>query len=190
MERIRQENNVNLPNALTILRLLLLPVFAWQYLEGKVVAALGIYLAVQASDLLDGFLARRWNQITSFGKLMDPLADKLMLLTALICFGVKKQVSWAVIALVLSKEVLMIAGGVYALRKKIVVAALWIGKIATGLFAAAVVAILINNTTLALGVLPAALLYAAVAVTLGAFVVYVRNLQKELRSQKEAAQQK
>lgn len=190
VEKIRQENNINLPNALTILRLLLLPVFAWQYLGGNIMASLGIYLVVQASDLLDGFLARRWNQITSFGKLMDPLADKLMLLTALICFGIEKQVSWSVIALVLGKELLMIVGGVYALRKKIVVSALWIGKIATGLFAAAVVAILINNTTQALGVLPEVLLYAAVAVTLAAFSVYVRNLQKELRLQKEAAGQK
>ncbi len=140
-----------------------------------------VYVVVQLSDLLDGFIARRWDLITSFGKLMDPLADKLMLLTVLVCFGVRGKVPWWVIGLVLGKEALMIIGGAFALHKKIVVSAQWVGKIATGLFAAAVIGFLLNNETNWLGNLPMALLYAAVMVTLAAFAFYVRNLWRSLR---------
>ena len=185
MEKIRRENNWNIPNALTVLRLLLLPVFAWRYLIGDNSGALVVYLVVQVSDLLDGFIARKWRQITSFGKLMDPLADKLMLLTALICFGVRGKLAWWVVTLILGKEALMIAGGAFALRKKIVVSARWIGKVATGLFAAAVIGMLINNEAAVLGVLPQALLYAAVAVTLAALCTYAHNLLRKLREAKE-----
>ncbi len=184
MEKIRREKNWNIPNALTILRLVLLPVYVWRYLAGDMIGALVVYLVVQVSDLLDGYIARHWNQVTDFGKLMDPLADKLMLLTVLICFGVRGKLEWWVIALVLGKEALMIVGGVYALRKKIVVAALKIGKVATGLFALAVVGILINNEYGILGVLPQVLLYAAVAVTLGALGVYIRNLRNVMDGRK------
>lgn len=176
MEKIRQENNWNIPNALTMLRLILLPVFAWRYLAGDTYGALAVYVAVQVSDLLDGFIARRWNLITSFGKLMDPLADKLMLLTVLICFGVRGKVPWWVIGLILGKELLMIIGGAFALHKKIVVSALWVGKVATLLFAATVIGYLINTEAPVLGALPTVLLYAAVAMTLVAFGVYARNM--------------
>ena len=185
MEKIRQEKNLNVPNMLTILRFLLLPVFVWKYLDGSVTAALVVYVVVQLSDLLDGYIARRWNLITEFGKLMDPLADKFMLLAVLICFGIKEQIPWWVIGLVLGKEALMIVGGIFALRRKIVVAALRIGKIATGVFALAVVGMLINNQTDALGIVPTALLYLAVAITFWALVVYIRNLQRVLSMRKE-----
>ena len=190
MEKIRQERNVNIPNALTLLRLLLLPVYAWRYLVGDIPGALAVCAIVIASDMLDGFLARRLNQITALGKLMDPLADKLLLLTALICFGLRGELEWWVIALMLGKETLMIVGGVYALRKKIVVASLWIGKLATGLFAVAVLGKLINHRwpTPALSTAADVLLYAAVAVTFAALAVYMRNLQRVINSAENSAE--
>jgi len=183
MEKIRQERNVNVPNALTLLRILLLPVYIWLYLAGNIPGTLAVCAAVFATDMLDGFVARRWNQITTLGKLLDPLADKLLLLTVLICFGISGELEWWVIALVLGKELLMIAGGAYALRKKIVVSALWIGKTATGLFAVAVLGKLINHRwpAPALDAAAGALLYAAVAVTLAALAVYIRNLHRVMR---------
>ena len=188
MEKIRQEKNVNVPNALTLLRLLVLPVYAWRYLAGDMVGALAVCAVVFITDMLDGFIARRFNQVTTLGKLMDPLADKLLLLTALICFGLRGEVPWWAIVPVLAKEGLMIAGGVYALRKKIVVGALWIGKLATGLFALAVVGKLVHNRwpVEALGIAADTLLYAAVAVTFGALAVYMRGLFKTMREQKAA----
>ena len=184
MEKIRQERNINVPNALTLLRILLLPVYAWRYLAGDIPGALAVCAAVFATDMLDGFFARRLNQITTLGKLLDPVADKLLLLTALICFGLRGELAWWVIALMLGKEALMIAGGIYALRKKIVVAALWIGKVATGLFAAAVLGKLIDHRwpTPALGIAADVALYAAVAVTFAALAVYTRNLRRMMNS--------
>ena len=74
---------LNLPNILTILRMCLIPVFAVLYYNNMQPAALLVYLIAGATDILDGYLARKWNQITSFGKLMDPLADKFMVIGAM-----------------------------------------------------------------------------------------------------------
>jgi len=187
MEKIRQERNLNIPNALTLLRILLLPVYVWRYLAGDIPGALIVCAVVCVSDMLDGYIARRFNQITSLGKLVDPLADKLLLLTALICFGLRGQVEWWVIALILGKEGLMIVGGLFALRNKIVVAALWIGKVTTGLFALAVLGKLIHHRwpTPALGITADVLLYAAVVMTFGAFIVYMRNLQRVMKDKEQ-----
>ncbi|MCL2811610.1 MAG: CDP-alcohol phosphatidyltransferase family protein [Clostridia bacterium] len=183
MEKIRHERNVNIPNALTLMRILLLPVYAWRYLADDIPGALAVCAAVCISDMLDGLIARRFNQITTLGKLVDPLADKLLLLTALICFGIRGRLEWWVIALVLGKEALMVAGGVYALRKKIVVGALWIGKVATGLFALAVLGKLINHRwpITALGTTANVLLYTAVGITFVALAVYIRNLRRVMK---------
>jgi CDP-diacylglycerol--glycerol-3-phosphate 3-phosphatidyltransferase len=188
MEKIREERNVNIPNALTLLRILLLPIYAWRYLAGDIPGALAVCAAVFATELLDGFFARRLNQITTLGKLLDPVADKLLLLTGLVCFGLRGQLEWWVIGLMLGKETLMIAGGIYALRKKIVVAALWIGKVATGLFALAVLGRLIDHwrPMPALSIAADVVLYAAVAVTFAALVVYARNLRRVMNDARNA----
>jgi len=186
LEKIRQENNWNIPNMLTVLRLLLLPVFAWRYLAGDMPWAWAVCGVVVVSDLLDGFLARRLKQITSFGKLIDPLADKLGLLTALVCFGARGKLPWWVIALVLGKEALMIAGGVYALRKQVVVAAKGIGKAATGLFALAVAGKLIDGGPPELHGAIDVLLYVAVAMAFAALAVYTRNFFRVMGERKNA----
>ena len=74
---------MNIPNLLTILRLLLIPVFYSLYQKDMYGSALLVFLIASFSDFLDGYLARKWNQITNFGKLADPVADKVMVLTAL-----------------------------------------------------------------------------------------------------------
>ena len=171
MKIIKQEQNFNVPNALTMLRIVLLPAYIWHFWHDNLTAALVVFLIAQLSDLLDGFLARRWNQITYFGKLVDPLADKLTQLTVLLCFGFKRLAPWWVIGLVMGKEALMIVGGIWALRKKIVVAAMGIGKVSTALFAAAVVLTLLQWKPA-----DAIVLYAAVAVSMGALGVYSANM--------------
>ena len=76
---------MNIPNLLTIVRMVLIPVFAGLYAAGRPVAALCVYVAACITDAVDGYLARRWNEVTAFGKLMDPLADKLLQLTMMGC---------------------------------------------------------------------------------------------------------
>ena len=66
------------PNTLTLMRLAAVPVFAWLMLQGRLTAAMWLFLVAEATDLLDGFIARRFNVMTVFGRIADPAADKLM----------------------------------------------------------------------------------------------------------------
>ncbi|WP_373048496.1 CDP-alcohol phosphatidyltransferase family protein [Vulgatibacter sp.] len=75
---------MNLPNAISLVRLLLVPVFAWLHLRGEPLAALVVFVAAAISDGIDGFLARALDQRTALGAILDPIADKLLGLTALV----------------------------------------------------------------------------------------------------------
>lgn len=104
---------MNLPNILTILRFVLVPVFAaifLSHLKYNYLIALSIFLLSGLTDVLDGFIARRYNMITQFGKLFDPLADKLMILTVLWCLVLKEYIPSWVFYIVLAKEIFMILG--------------------------------------------------------------------------------
>lgn len=90
----QQVSNINLPNALTVLRIILVPVFAWVYLLGAHWWALAIFLFAAVTDQLDGHLARKWNLITDFGRLADPLADKALTLTAFVLLSIGYQSPW------------------------------------------------------------------------------------------------
>ena len=122
---------MNLPNALTVLRMALVPVFALLYAQGEHRWALVVYVAAALTDALDGYLARRLNQITDFGKLCDPMADKLMQLTMLACLAQTRHVSWWVLGFLLVKELYLVVGSVVLLKRKVVVYANRLGKAAT-----------------------------------------------------------
>ena len=98
---------MNLPNTLTILRVIMIPFFVF-FMIGDVTnadnyIALAIFIAASLTDTLDGYLARKNNQVTNFGKFMDPLADKLLVCAALICLmDLEKLPSWIVIIIILS----------------------------------------------------------------------------------------
>lgn len=129
----------HIPNILTCLRLAMVAAFVFFFVKHQYVVCLALYIAAFLTDVLDGFLARRFNWVSNFGKLMDPLADKLMLLAALAClFAVGKFPIYLLIALVV-KELLMVIGSSIVLKKKkvAVYADVW-GKVATGLFFASI----------------------------------------------------
>lgn len=121
---------VNLPNALTLIRLLLIPVFIHLMNIGQMKTALAVFVAASLTDILDGWIARKYNLITDFGKLFDPLADKLMVLSLLIMLAVKGIAPLSAIIVLLVKETIMMIGGVLLLKKNLVVHAEKIGKIA------------------------------------------------------------
>ena len=172
-----------IPNVLTMLRLILVPVFAVLFFRGFRKASLAVFLAASLTDLLDGYLARRLNQITDFGKLFDPLADKLMVLTALICQGVAGVFPWAAILLVAGKEALMVMGGAYMLKKGIVVYANYLGKSATVAFIAALVLAFFHDE-LAAAALPLdrILLWVSVALAYAALILYAFRAWQQLRA--------
>ncbi len=134
----------NVPNILTLIRLLAIPVLAYLILAGDDynTVAFVLFAAIWLTDMLDGMIARRFNQITEFGKLFDPLADKLFqFTTAVMMFLVHKLPLWVPL-IIFFKELLMVAGSTLLLRKnKTVVFAEWYGKIGTILFVAAFAAL-------------------------------------------------
>ena len=119
-----------IPNVLTIIRIILIPVFVVLFFKGYKMAALGVFCAASLTDMLDGYLARKLNQITDFGKLFDPLADKLMVLTAMVCQGIDGVFPWIAIMIVAAKELVMVLGGMYMLSRNIVVYSNYVGKTA------------------------------------------------------------
>ena len=110
----------NVPNVLTMLRLVLIPVFVALYCTGHEKWALITFLVASFTDFLDGYLARKHNQITAFGKLMDPLADKVMVVTALLCQTLSGIVPWAAFVIVMLKELMMVLGGAFMLKRDVV----------------------------------------------------------------------
>lgn len=134
MERIHKEDVLNIPNLLTISRIALLPLIVRCFQSGNVLGTLIIYLIAMLTDAADGLIARRMNQITALGKLLDPIADKLCLLTLLMLFAADGQIPPWLVNLMIMKEAILILGSVAALRMGIVVSALPVGKIATFTF--------------------------------------------------------
>ncbi|MBQ2253148.1 MAG: CDP-alcohol phosphatidyltransferase family protein [Clostridia bacterium] len=131
-----------IPNYLSLLRLLLVPVYLWIFHSGMTALAAVILIVCAATDALDGHLASKNNWITDLGKLLDPLADKLASLGALISLSIAELLPWWITSLAILKEVVMIVGASFLLgKRKIVVASVWYGKLATVLFYVVVLAL-------------------------------------------------
>lgn len=129
---------MNTPNKLTCLRVILIPVFMFFYMMkgsgiGYLCAAIAVFVAAALTDQLDGYLARKNNQVTTFGKLMDPLADKILIMAALICFvqyDVKYINSWVVV-IILARELIVSGVRMIAMGENTVIAASIWGKAKT-----------------------------------------------------------
>ncbi|MBP7073288.1 MAG: CDP-alcohol phosphatidyltransferase family protein [Clostridia bacterium] len=136
---------MNIPNALTIFRLILIPGFVYYYFSSMPNGdriAIVLFAAAGVTDILDGFIARRCNLITRLGTVLDPLADKLMLLTVLISVTMKNQISFWIIIVVAIKETLLILGAITLFNDHdIVVPANRFGKLSTIAFYIAIIAV-------------------------------------------------
>ena len=118
-------------NKITLLRIALIPVFlVLAYLDYRW-PALIVFILASLSDLLDGYIARHYHQITNFGKFMDPLADKMLVLAAMCFFVEKGQMPGWVMALVLFREFAVSGLRLVAAEQNRVIAAAWSGKVKT-----------------------------------------------------------
>ena len=121
-------------NTLTILRVLMIPVFLvvlyWGF-PGCRYVALGIYIVACLTDLLDGYIARHYNQISDFGKFMDPLADKMLVMAAMCYFVECGQMPGWCLAIVLLREFAVSGMRLVAVEQGRVIAAAWSGKVKT-----------------------------------------------------------
>ena len=96
------------PNVLSMLRLLLVPVFLLLIVQGRYVAALVVLVIASFTDLLDGFIARHFNQVTRLGQLLDPAADRLYIFAALIGLAAQGLVPWWIVTVIILRDVLLI----------------------------------------------------------------------------------
>ncbi|MER3386786.1 MAG: CDP-alcohol phosphatidyltransferase family protein [Microcella pacifica] len=103
---------VTIPNALSTVRLLLVPVFLALVLTGQDLAALVVIIVSSATDYLDGIIARRFGQITKLGQLLDPAADRLFIFAAVIALAVREVVPWWVVIVIVGRDVLLAVLGV------------------------------------------------------------------------------
>ena len=171
----------NIPNALTMLRLILIPVFVWLFWKVDRKAALVVFIVASLTDMLDGMLARKLNQITDFGKLFDPLADKLMVITALVCQGLAGVLPWSAIAIVACKELMMLLGGAFMLSRNVVVYANYAGKTAQVFFIASLILSFFHEELAARGVrLDLILLWISVGLSIVAMITYIAGAVKSL----------
>ena len=171
--------NMNLPNKLTILRVLMIPlfiVFMLTNLGGEAHNEIAgvIFILASITDTLDGFLARKYNLITVFGKFMDPLADKLLVCSALICLvDLHRIPSWVVIVII-AREFFISGFRLIAAEKGTVIAAGWWGKVKT-VVQMVMVILLVFDLGGPFAVLEQVLIYAALALTVISLVDYMRK---------------
>ena len=176
------------PNVLTMLRMALIPVYWVLMSQGKMIPALCVYIGASLTDLADGYIARKYNQITDVGKLMDPLADKLMVLSVMLSMILPMGGRGAILPLwpfivVLLKELLMVLGGLFMLKKGIVVYSAVIGKAAQFVMVLSLICAFFYEYFDAAG-LPVYLwlLYLAVGLTICALVYYGIQAWKQLKN--------
>ena len=174
---------MNIPNTLTLFRIALIPVFvimfylpfSWSFLASAVV-----FVLAAVTDWLDGYLARRLDQSTSFGAFLDPVADKLMVVIAIVLLVTEQKTAWFTIPalVVVGREILVSAlrEWMAEIGKRTSVAVSWVGKVKTFVQMLAIITLLAvdpdkGGLWLALGYI---LFYAAAALTLWSAVLYVR----------------
>ena len=185
------KHNFNVPNVLTIIRLLLVPVYIVLFSAGEKYAALTVFLLASFTDLLDGRIARKYNLITDFGKLMDPLADKIMVLTAMFSMAIGNRrilpvIPWAAVVILLAKELYMVWGAARLYKKGIVAYSSMIGKVAQCAFIAGLVSVFFHDwfAVICEGwfmTLDVMLIWIAVILTLCAMVRYNNHYRREAR---------
>lgn len=129
----------HIPNALTILRFILIPFIILYIAKDKYIEAF-IFLTLSGlTDVLDGIIARKFNFITNFGKLIDPLADKATQVSILVTLALKDIIPMWILIIVFIKEFVMVSGASFLYGKELVVSSKWYGKLSTVLFYVAIV---------------------------------------------------
>ena len=134
---------MNIPNILTLIRIALIPVTAYFFYIGQNIAAAGVFIAACLTDILDGFIARRYNLITNIGKLLDPLADKGLQITLLVSLALSSLMPWAVIVIIACKELIQCVCGFIMYRRGIVISAKISGKVSTVVTSLCVIVIML-----------------------------------------------
>ena len=179
---------MSIPNLLSIFRIILIPIFGGFYLWDKnfeyFYISAGILVISGLTDLLDGYIARHYNQITELGKILDPLADKLTQATVCVCLALRFPPFRILFIIFIIKEVCMGLGGLIVIKRgEKIIGSKWFGKVSTFIFYV-VVAVVLFFPGISKGLLDTLVAIAAVT-ALFAFAMYIPVFVKLLRESKQ-----
>ena len=180
---------MNLPNKLTIFRVILIPFFVFFLLApyfpgyGKYIAT-AIFIVASLTDLADGKIARKYNLVTNFGKFMDPLADKLLVCSALICLvEINKLAAWIVI-IIIAREFIISGFRLVASDNGVVIAASYWGKFKTTFQMLMIIALILDFEFSYWGILETVLVWVALILTVVSLIDYIVKNKDVLKEQK------
>src|SRR5262245_22885269 len=169
-----------IPNALTLLRFAAIPLFVVLYVQAGDDAAWGagiVFAAAAATDQLDGWLARRWHVESSFGKVADPLADRLMIGVAVILLWADGRLPWPAAVIVLGRDLLLVLGYKVVVPRGYEFEVSALGKVATWILYASLACVIVTDKGTAW---PLALFWVGVALAVAAAVQYLLKARREV----------
>ena len=173
---------MNLPNKLTTFRVILIPFFVFfllaPYFEGYGnYIALVIFIVASLTDFLDGKIARKYNLVTNFGKFMDPLADKLLVCSALICLIALDRIPAWIVIVIISREFIISGFRLIAADNGVVIAASYWGKFKT------VILLVLNIQNTVFTVLGTVFIYISLVLTVVSLIDYIVKNKEVLKDQ-------
>lgn len=180
---------MNLPNKLTLFRVVLIPFFVFfllaPYFEdyGNYIAV-AIFIVASLTDMLDGKIARKYNLVTNFGKFMDPLADKLLVCSAMICLISTGQLPAWIVIIIISREFIISGFRLIASDNGVVIAASYWGKFKTTFQMLMVIVLIIDIPNPVFDVIGTVLIYVALALTIISLIDYIIKNKDVLKDQK------
>jgi CDP-diacylglycerol--glycerol-3-phosphate 3-phosphatidyltransferase len=180
---------MNLPNKLTILRVILIPFFVFFLLMPDVTPysnyiAVAIFIVASLTDMLDGKIARKYNLVTNFGKFMDPLADKLLVCSALICLVNNGQLAAWIVIIIIAREFIISGFRLVASDNGIVIAASYWGKFKTVSQMLMVIVLILDIPHPVFVLLGTVLKYLALILTVVSLIDYIYKNKDVLKEQK------
>lgn len=180
---------MNLPNKLTLFRVILIPFFVFfllaPYFEsyGNYIAV-AIFIVASITDFLDGKIARKYNLVTNFGKFMDPLADKLLVCSALICLIQLELIPAWVVIIIIAREFIISGFRLIASDNGVVIAASYWGKFKTAFQMLTVIVLILNIPNKVFIILGTVLIYVSLALTVISLIDYIAKNKDVLKDQK------
>lgn len=180
---------MNLPNKLTLFRVVLIPFFVFfllaPYFKGYGnYIAVAIFIIASITDFLDGKIARKYNLVTNFGKFMDPLADKLLVCSALICLIALERIPAWIVIIIIAREFIISGFRLIASDNGVVIAASYWGKFKTASQMIMVIILVLNLPGTVFAVLGTVLIYVSLALTVISLIDYIVKNKDVLKDQK------
>lgn len=179
---------MNLPNKLTTFRVILIPFFVFFMLAPNMTGinhyiAAAIFIMASLTDLLDGKIARKYNLVTNFGKFMDPLADKLLVCSAMICLIQTGQLAAWIVVIIIAREFIISGFRLIASDNGVVIAASYWGKFKTTFQMLMVIVLILNVQMPFFQILGKILTYAALILTVVSLIDYIVKNKDVLKEQ-------